>query len=232
MGVYATLMTVAALVLPSLGDEVKGKIKSIDRKKQQIVVEKDATHEDVTVNLGSLNSTGLGKGQQGLGDVKVGDHISVESAIAASRITPIATAEPKEKPSLLAQFWDNFRHNLFKPLLLFFYLGFPSSILPRYKFEFPYVVYQALTIYLLIAIIGWHGGEEVGPELKSRTCTPGCPRASWASASSRTSSSASLAYLAELPTAFTRLRRVQQATVARLLRVRLRPDRSSPALAS
>ena len=30
----------------------------------------------------------------------------------------------------------------------------------RVKFEFPYVMYQGLTIYLLLAI-GWHGGEEL-----------------------------------------------------------------------
>ncbi|WP_068422344.1 sodium-dependent bicarbonate transport family permease [Planctomyces sp. SH-PL62] len=60
---------------------------------------------------------------------------------------------------MLHEFWYNFRHNLFKPLLLFFYLGFLVPIL-RVQFEFPYVMYQALTIYLLIAI-GWHGGEEL-----------------------------------------------------------------------
>ncbi|WP_368411283.1 sodium-dependent bicarbonate transport family permease [Paludisphaera mucosa] len=60
---------------------------------------------------------------------------------------------------MLHEFWHNFRHNLFKPLLLFFYLGFLVPIL-RVQFEFPYVMYQALTIYLLIAI-GWHGGEEL-----------------------------------------------------------------------
>ncbi|WP_406701298.1 sodium-dependent bicarbonate transport family permease [Singulisphaera sp. Ch08] len=60
---------------------------------------------------------------------------------------------------MLGEFWYNFRHNLFKPLLLFFYLGFLVPIL-RVKFEFPYVIYQGLTIYLLLAI-GWHGGEEL-----------------------------------------------------------------------
>ena len=53
----------------------------------------------------------------------------------------------------------NFTHNLFKPLLLFFYLRFLVPIL-RVEFEFPYVIYQGLTIYLLLAI-GWHGGEEL-----------------------------------------------------------------------
>jgi hypothetical protein len=60
---------------------------------------------------------------------------------------------------MLLHFWENFRHNLFKPLLLFFYLGFLIPIL-KVQFEFPYVIYQGLTMYLLLAI-GWHGGEEL-----------------------------------------------------------------------
>jgi hypothetical protein len=61
--------------------------------------------------------------------------------------------------SLLQEFWHNFSHNLFKPLLLFFYLGFSIPLL-KVSFEFPYVIYQGLTMYLLLAI-GWHGGEEL-----------------------------------------------------------------------
>jgi len=61
--------------------------------------------------------------------------------------------------SALAEFWDNFRHNLFKPLLLFFYMGFSVPLL-KIAFEFPHVIYQGLTMYLLISI-GWHGGEEL-----------------------------------------------------------------------
>lgn len=60
---------------------------------------------------------------------------------------------------MLQEFWQNFTHNLFKPLLLFFYFGFMIPIL-RVRFEFPYVIYQGLTMYLLLAI-GWHGGEEL-----------------------------------------------------------------------
>jgi uncharacterized protein len=67
--------------------------------------------------------------------------------------------EKKAEPSIIAEFWYNFRHNLFKPLLLFFYLGFLVPIF-RVKLDFPTVMYQGLTIYLLIAI-GWHGGEEL-----------------------------------------------------------------------
>jgi len=60
---------------------------------------------------------------------------------------------------MLHEFWENFRHNLFKPLLLFFYMGFLVPIL-GVEFEFPHVLYQGLTIYLLISI-GWKGGEEL-----------------------------------------------------------------------
>jgi hypothetical protein len=60
---------------------------------------------------------------------------------------------------MLQEFWHNFIHNLFKPLLLFFYFGFLIPIL-KVRFEFPYVIYQGLTMYLLLAI-GWHGGEEL-----------------------------------------------------------------------
>jgi uncharacterized protein len=60
---------------------------------------------------------------------------------------------------MLQTFWENFRHNLFKPLLLFFYMGFLIPIL-QVEFEFPHIIYQGLTIYLLVSI-GWHGGEEL-----------------------------------------------------------------------
>ena len=60
---------------------------------------------------------------------------------------------------MLHEFWQNFTHNLFKPLLLFFYLGFLIPVL-KVRFEFPRVISQALTMYLLLAI-GWHGGEEL-----------------------------------------------------------------------
>lgn len=60
---------------------------------------------------------------------------------------------------MLADFLHNFAHNLFKPLLLFFYMGFLIPIL-KVPFEFPKAVYQGLTLYLLVAI-GWHGGEEL-----------------------------------------------------------------------
>src|ERR1700756_3802343 len=60
---------------------------------------------------------------------------------------------------MLHEFLETFLHNLFKPLLLFFYFGFLIPIF-KVRFEFPYVIYQGLTMYLLLAI-GWHGGEEL-----------------------------------------------------------------------
>ncbi len=60
---------------------------------------------------------------------------------------------------MVNDFLSNFAHNLFKPLLLFFYAGFAIPLL-KVNFEFPKALYQSLTLYLLLAI-GWHGGEEL-----------------------------------------------------------------------
>ena len=60
---------------------------------------------------------------------------------------------------ILQEFGHNVLHNLFKPLLLFFYMGFLIPIL-KVPFEFPKVIYQGITIYLLVSI-GWHGGEKL-----------------------------------------------------------------------
>ena len=60
---------------------------------------------------------------------------------------------------MLGALLTNITHNLFKPLLLFFYMGFAIPLL-RVPFEFPKQIYQGLTLYLLVAI-GWHGGEEL-----------------------------------------------------------------------
>jgi hypothetical protein len=73
--------------------------------------------------------------------------------------------------SILEEFSHSFTHNLFKPLLLFFFLGLLVPIL-RVEFEFPNVLYQALTIYLLLAI-GWHGGEELAKRPSENSVTQG-----------------------------------------------------------
>src|SRR5206468_4193744 len=50
-----------------------------------------------------------------LKDLKIGDHIDVVSVDGVN-----ATAIEAHRQGMVAEFWHNFRKNLFKPLLLFF----------------------------------------------------------------------------------------------------------------
>jgi uncharacterized protein len=152
----ATLM----IALPVLAEEIRGTIKSIDRTRSEIVVTDEKTEKDVTVNVSSMNK-GLGKNNLDLTDLKTGRRVVVDNAFVAAKISLEESTGGKEAPkiTIFEEFWHNFTHNLFKPLLLFFYLGFLVPIL-KVEFEFPYVIYQGLTIYLLLAI-GWHSGEEL-----------------------------------------------------------------------
>jgi uncharacterized protein len=156
-GAVATLV----ICVPVMADEIKGQIKSIDRASQSMVVHDEKSQTDITVSLSALGKMqGLGKSKNvDMRDLKPGSRVVVDNAFVAARIAPAETESTAPPPTLLEEFWDNFKHNLFKPLLLFFYLGFLVPIL-KVQFEFPYVMYQALTIYLLLAI-GWHGGEEL-----------------------------------------------------------------------
>ena len=107
----------------------------------------------------------------------------------------------------LEAFFENFKHNLFKPLLMFFYMGFLVPIL-GVEFEFPHVIYQGLTIYLLVSI-GWHGGEELA-KLDSKVLTQALE---FMGVGFLTNFVIGVtAYLALR--AFTRLRKVDAATVA------------------
>ena len=107
----------------------------------------------------------------------------------------------------IMEFWENFRHNLFKPLLLFFYMGFLVPIL-RVKLDFPHMIYQGLTIYLLIAI-GWHGGEELATLKASELANAG----GFMLVGVVTNFFIGItAYM--ILRAFTRLRRIDAATVA------------------
>lgn len=185
--------------------ELKGTVQKVDPSQRKLVIEQPGLHRNVTVRLTDDASVAESDGSRHpLAELKPGDRVALTNAYFASGIS----VEP-EVPhrGVLAEFWHNFTHNLFKPLLLFFYLGFLVPIL-RVKFEFPYVIYQGLTIYLLIAI-GWHGGEELsaldpkllGPVLAFMgvgfltNCVIGV-----------------LAYL--LLSVMTRMRRIDKATVA------------------
>lgn len=200
-----------AIARPTRADDLHGPIKSIDVDNNRLVIHDEATGRDVTVYFSrstTLNPSG-GKIQTIKG-LKVGTNVIVSDAVTASRITvdPGLVEPPKVRfDSMLQEFWHNFRHNLFKPLLLFFYLGFLVPIL-RVQLEFPYVMYQALTIYLLIAI-GWHGGEELA-HLSSGSIGPilGFMAVGFLA----NTVMGLLAFL--LLRTFTKMRRVDQATVA------------------
>jgi hypothetical protein len=157
-------MSLMVIALPVLADELQGTVKSVDRVNSRMVVHDELGQRDVVVNFNKRTALKTNdRSLSNLKDVKPGAHVSIMDSVTASKVSiedaSEAGAEQEESRSMLAEFWHNFRHNLFKPLLLFFYLGFLVPIL-RVHFEFPYVMYQALTIYLLIAI-GWHGGEEL-----------------------------------------------------------------------
>ena len=79
----------------------------------------------------------------------------------------------------------------------------------KVEFEFPYVIYQGLTIYLLLAI-GWHGGEELAKlDLGSVKSIVGFMGVGFVT----NFIVGVVAYLA-LKVACPRMRRVDQATVA------------------
>ncbi|MDB5345050.1 MAG: putative permease [Schlesneria sp.] len=153
-----------------LGDSVavevddQGRITSVDatRLETGIVLNVDQGHVDITTDYTDKQQFQLTDDAQvflngnlvKVVDLRRGDH---------AQISPNPDGQARKidvtRHSLVAEFWDNFRHNLFKPLLLFFYMGFAVPLL-KIDFEFPRVMYQGLTIYLLISI-GWHGGEEL-----------------------------------------------------------------------
>lgn len=153
-------VTVLATAVPAVAGQIKGEIRSIDQARSQAVIHDEETRQDVSVSLAGVlagTSTGVGKGVD-LKGLKPGVKVVVSEGVVASSVE-IADPTPATRGPILREFWHNFTHNLFKPLLLFFYLGFLVPIL-KVEFEFPYAMYQALTIYLLLAI-GWHGGEEL-----------------------------------------------------------------------
>ncbi len=111
----------------------------VDRKTLDILPTTKLTLESKDVNIDQIHP---------------GDHVSIVSSKANGAIAVKVSAA-----NMLLDFWHNFQKNLFKPLLLFFYLGFCITLL-KVPFEFPHAIYQGLTVYLLLAI-GWHGGEEL-----------------------------------------------------------------------
>jgi hypothetical protein len=142
----------------AIAQEVKGTVESVDLQQRTIKLNLPGLHKSTTVHVLPDSTYDVVKDGKtvGLEGLKKGDRLTVTNATWGGKI---AYNPPKAEAPLVQEFWDNFRHNIFKPLLLFFYMGFLVPIL-KVKFEFPYVIYQGLTIFLLIAI-GWHGGEEL-----------------------------------------------------------------------
>lgn len=156
-------VAIALLTMLSLGasfasaEDIHGTLKEVDPSGHRIIVEPKGSHEPITVQLADDARIQAPEGQSlSLATLKPGAQVTVHDEMLSPGI---AVDPPAPQRSILGNFWYNFTHNLFKPLLLFFYLGFLVPIF-RVKFEFPYVIYQGITIYLLIAI-GWHGGEEL-----------------------------------------------------------------------
>ena len=145
VSLFVAALTIA---LPVLADEIKGKIKSIDQAKSEIVVADEKSEKDITVSLAALN-----KGphaNDSLKDLREGNRVTVDDSRRGNQDHGGRGKKVEEGhgKTIFQEFWHNFTHNLFKPLLLFFYLGFLVPIL-KVEFEFPYVIYQGLTIYLL-----------------------------------------------------------------------------------
>ena len=160
------LAALVVVVVPALvwAEDVQGTVKSVDVRGRRFVLTTKSGDQDVVVRVNEGTPLGgNGKKLNDLAALKPGTPVMVTNAIVASEVTinPEVTSGSSAASgrSVLGDFWYNFRHNLFKPLLLFFYLGFVMVLL-KVQYEIPYVVYQALTMYLLLAI-GWHGGEEL-----------------------------------------------------------------------
>jgi hypothetical protein len=152
------------------GDDIK---VSVDDKGQTVSVDARRTRPGIVLNVDNNHvvlttdyldhfaydmpaGTKLlinGKDAQ-ISELQRGDAVG----IVADKNDHVLQASVK-RSSFLNEFLTNFQKNLFKPLLLFFYLGFSIPLL-KIAFEFPNAVYQGLTIYLLISI-GWKGGEEL-----------------------------------------------------------------------
>ena len=140
----------------TVSNELVGTVKSFDPSGNVLTVEEAGQSEPVVLNLTPATVIHhVDGGAFTASDMRPGQLVTV----VRSRGAPARVTVEDPAPGMVGEFWENFRHNLFKPLLLFFYAGFLIPIL-GVKFEFPYVIYQGLTIYLLIAI-GWHGGEEL-----------------------------------------------------------------------
>ena len=88
---------VAALVVavPVLAEEIRGKIKSIDRNRSEIVVADERSEKDVTVSLASLRKGGKRRSQESQGRISV----TVDSAVVAAGSRSRTAKRPRKAPA-------------------------------------------------------------------------------------------------------------------------------------
>src|SRR5437879_6239718 len=130
LAVTSGLVALAVVAVPALAQEIRGTVKSVDPANSRIVLTDDTGKHEINVVVTKKTAFDLGKTSKrgGLGDVKPGMHVVVANTITASRLAvdtasdgshaPPAVEGPLPSRSILGEFWYNFRHNLFKPLLL------------------------------------------------------------------------------------------------------------------
>lgn len=158
----ASLLLTTALSADSPGGDARNPGSDAQAKADGVLVTDGGPAVDPSAKTPLAASVGLpgkGRGVPGTSQSPVRRVGKPAPNQAAEDAPENAAPQALVHGSLLEEFWYNFRHNLFKPLLLFFYLGFLVPIF-KVKLDFPVALYQGLTIYLLVAI-GWHGGEEL-----------------------------------------------------------------------
>ena len=129
--VACSLAVLVVAMVPALvwAEDLLGTVKSVDVRGRRFVLTTKSGDQDVVVRVNEWTPLGGdGKAFTDLAKLKPGTPVRVTNSVVASEVTlnPEKMTGPvsKSERSVLGEFWYNFRHNLFKPLLLFFYLGF------------------------------------------------------------------------------------------------------------
>ena len=155
MTAFSVMLGLAAS--SGFAQEIKGIVKKYDTTHRLLTLEQPGLHKDIVVHLTeSVSVKGLENEPLALSKLQKGDRVKLSNAVMISSISvePKPTertvhgrvlaqlhAQPVQAAACCSSTWASSSH-------------------PGVQFEFPYVIYQGLTIYLLIAI-GWHGGEEL-----------------------------------------------------------------------
>ena len=120
----AAILLTIGLGLSARSAEYKGKVKAVDVEGQKITLNQEGQPNDLTLKLTA--DTTLRSEEN-----KPVELVALKPAMHIAVINPTvqtAAENPSGEASkgILAEFWHNFTHNLFKPLLLFFLPGVPG----------------------------------------------------------------------------------------------------------